>query len=93
MVTCKLHNFIFECNGDNIFDTLEAHEKNNVQGTPVVYLQDCLHTELKLVRNQRRDRENSELRESISHNFNNFFKYFPSVVLKIFRIDLFLLLL
>lgn len=70
MVACKLHNFIIESNEDNKYDSYETYEQNSVRGASVVYLQNDLHTEYELVRNIRRDRDNSELRDSIANDLH-----------------------
>lgn len=49
----KLHNFIIDNKEDREFDFIPNHVDNNVRGTPNVFLQNELHTEVEEMRNRR----------------------------------------
>lgn len=69
-LACKLHNFIRDSGDDSYFDSLEVTTEKNVLGSPVLYLQNDLHTKQAGQRRGNRAKENSMTRDRIAEELN-----------------------
>lgn len=70
MVACKLHNFIIDTSDDSDFRSIPVAKEKNVDGPPIIHIQNLLHNEQNVQRSRQRGREDSMLRDKIAEKLH-----------------------